>query len=34
MIGVQILGVAWVVLCCGTAIYAMVEYIKNANEDV
>ena len=34
MIGVQILGVAWIVLCCGTAIYAMVEYIKNANKDV
>ena len=34
MIVVQILGVAWIVLCCGTAIYAMVEFIKNANKDV
>ena len=34
MIVVQILGVAWVVLCCGTAMYAMVEYIKNANKHV
>jgi hypothetical protein len=34
MIVVQILGVAWVVLCCGTAMYAMVEFIKNANKDV
>jgi|TARA_A100001201_G_scaffold5354_1_gene9674 hypothetical protein len=34
MIVVQVLGVAWIVLCCGTAIYAMVEFIKNAKKDV
>ena len=34
MIVVQVLGVTWIVLCCGTAIYAMVEFIKNVKKDV